>query len=320
MNNRKLEWRHLRGLHELYTDGRTILKIFDNGFIRSLQKDRRLIGYKTGSGRIIEPKAGYKGYYEQYFQTSFEIYQRFIVGNHLDWDGRQNFDEYDLQTFQFIVANRADIKVGLTTIRHFSSVFFREKGSKYLEMHPGITRIVYKLLGIEAFPDQDPKNHQWRFVVDHPSPRFIILCENLANLKQPLIAQQNELELWYVGGNNIGIVEQINPAKVITPLYYSCDWDLAGLQIYVRLRDIFARKGCVLSLLEPFDKSMMMNTQSPYHSSEWQLFEPYSGLEAAQFTPRQLTLIKELIDKRKWIEEESQDLIKVLDYNQELNL
>jgi Uncharacterized protein conserved in bacteria C-term(DUF2220) len=233
----------------------------------------------------------------------------------LDWDGRQNFDEYDLQTFQFIVANRADFKNGLTTIRHFSSVFFREKGSKYLEMHPGITRIVYKLLMIEAFPDQDPKNHQWRFVVDHPAPRFIILCENLANLKQPLIALQNQLELWYVGGNNIAIINQINPDKLVVPIYYSCDWDLAGLQIYTRLREIFAQKECFLCLLEPVDKTAMVDTSSPNHLSEWRQDKSYSGLDTVFFTARQLLIIEELIDKKKWIEEETQDLIKMLAYN-----
>ncbi|GGB19927.1 Wadjet anti-phage system protein JetD domain-containing protein [Puia dinghuensis] len=314
MNNKKLEWRHLRGLHELYADGRTTLKIFDNAFIRSVQKDLRLIGYKTGSERIIVAKAGYKAYYEQYFQASFETYRQFIDENQLDWDGRQSFDEYDLQTFQFIVANKKDIETRLTTIRHFSSVFFKEKGSKYLEMHPGVTRIVYKLLEINAFPDQDPKNHQWRFVVDHLNPEVIVLCENLANLKRPLVAQRNRLELWYVGGNNIGIVEQISREKLFVPVYYSCDWDLAGLQIYTRLRNILARKGCSLYLLEPVDKSAMMDTRSPNHSSEWRQDEPYSGLDTTQFTSKQLSLIKELIEKRKWIEEESQDLIKALAY------
>lgn len=280
-----------------------------------MQKDLRLIGYKTGSSRIIETKAGYKTYYEQYFQASFEIYHRFIAENQLDWDGRQNFDEYDLQTFQFIVANKKDIQTGLTTIRHFSSVFFREKGSKYLEMHPGITRIVCQLLGIDSFPDQDPKSHQWRLVVDHPSPQFVILCENLANLKHPRVAQQNQLELWYVGGNNTNIIEQIGKDKLKMPIYYCCDWDLAGLQIYGRIKQILSKKSSSIHLLEPYDKGAMLNANSPNHYSKWNQSLTYSGLDSAMFTKRQLSVIRELITKNKWIEEESQDLIKLLNYN-----
>jgi hypothetical protein len=87
---------------------------------------------------------------------------------------------------------------------------------------------------------------------------------------------------------------------------------LPGIQIYTRLREIFAQKECTLFLLEPVDKSAVVDTNSPNHLSEWRQDEPYSGLNTTLFTSRQLLLIKELIGKRKWTEEETQDLIKML--------
>jgi hypothetical protein len=315
MNNRKLTWRHLKALHDLYQQQKTSARILDNAYIRSLRREKRLIGWKPGNDKILLAHTGYKEYYQQQLREPFLAYHAFLTDNRIDTNARQHFDEYDIEAFMFISTNKAAIKNELTTIRHFSSLFFREKGSKYLEKHPGISRIVCKLLEIDTFPDQDPKTNAWRFVVDHPSPRLVVFCENLANLKRPWIAHQEEWELWYVGGNNIGIVEQIGQDKLNIPIYYSCDWDLAGLQIYSRLRKIFSDKGCFLHLLEPHDKQAILDVRSPDHNSFWKRDVPYSGLHKDVFNGRQLALIADLIASDTWIEEESQDLSKSLEFN-----
>ncbi len=288
MNNRKLTWRHLKALHDLYDQRRTSASNPDNAYIRSLVK-ARLIESKPGNDKVLVAHAGYKEYYERQLKEPFLAYYAFLADNRIDTNARQHFDEYDLEAFMFIASNKATIRVGLTTIRHFSSLLFREKGSKYLEKHPGINRIVCKMLDIETFPDQDPKINAWRFVVDHPSPRLVVFCENLANLKRPWISRKQEWELWYVGGNNIGILEQIGQDKLKIPIYYSCDWDLAGLQIYTRLRKILSDKGCFLRLLEPHDKQAILDVRSPDHNSLWKSDLPYSGLDADVLNGRQLS-------------------------------
>jgi hypothetical protein len=315
MNNRRLTWRHLKALNDLYERGQTTAAIFDNAFIGNLKKQKRLIGLKPGSDKLIVSHPGYKEYYECHFKEPFEAYLEFLVKNDIDSSARNRFDEYDLEAFVFIVANKEEIRRDLTTIRHFSSLFFRTKGSKYLEMHPGIARVVCKLLEIDSFPGQDPKSNAWRFVVDHPSPKLVILCENLANLKRPWVALEHGWELWYVGGNNIAIVEQVGKDKLQLPIYYSCDWDLAGLEIYGRLRQILSGKGCPLHLLEPHDKEALMDIESPEHGSRWKRDVPYSGLDTDVFTSRQLAIVTILIEGEKWIEEESQDLVKMMEFN-----
>lgn len=315
MNNRKLEWRHLKALHDLYVEGRTSAKINSNGYIRYLSKSKRLIKLKPGSNNVFFASAGYKEYYEREHKVPFLTYQDFLTENDIDLHARQHFDEYDLETFMLIAANKTEIRKNLTTIRHFSGVFFKGKGSKYLDNHPGIARIVCQLLEINEFPDQDPKTNTWRCVVDHPSPRLVVFCENLANLKRPWVAWEQEWELWYVGGNNTGIVERIGPDKLKIPVYYSCDWDLAGLQIYIRLKQILSDKGCSLHLLEPYNKKAIMDVGSPDHNSLWKRDIPYSGLDNSAFTGRHLAFISGLIAQDKWIEEESQDLVELLRYN-----
>lgn len=309
-------WRHLKALNDLYSRGKTSAAILDNGFIQYLKKTKRLITLKPGSEKNILPCAGYHPYYEQHFKAQFQVYLDFMTANGIDSSAKNYFDEYDLNAFIFIVANKNEIQSKLTTIRHFSSLVFREKGSKYLEKNSSIARIVCKLLDIDSFPGQDPTVNGWRCVVDHPKPNFVILCENLANLKLPWIAQQHALELWYVGGNNISIVNNISQDKLQKPIYYCCDWDFAGLEIYTRLAKLLSDKSCILHLLEPANKLVKLNVDSPDHYSKWDRQLSYSGLNIQAFTERQLILINELIAEDKWIEEESQDLVELIHFNQ----
>jgi hypothetical protein len=218
MKNRNLKWPQLKALHELYENGATSARILEHPFVKNLKEDKRLIGLKPGSRRILVPKSGYSAYYKQHLYSSYLRYYEFLTKHQLELDARQQFDEYDLDSFMFIANNKETLKEQLTTIRHFSSFIFREKGSKFLEKHPGICKVIFHLLDVECFPDQEPKNNQWRFVVDHPSPKLIILCENLSNLKRPWVANEHQLELWYVGGNNIAILEKIGPDKLLLPI------------------------------------------------------------------------------------------------------
>ena len=315
MKHRNLKWPHLKALHELYENSVTNARILEHPFVKYLKEDKRLIGVKPGITGTLVAKTGYPAYYEQHLHSNYLRYYQFLTKNHLDLSARQQFDEFDLDAFIFIADNKEELREGLTTIRHFSSLVFREKGSKYLEKHPGICRIIFQLLQIEGFPDQDPKNNQWRFVVDHPTPRVIVLCENLANLKRPWIAREHQLELWYVGGNNITILNQIGADKLSLPIVYCCDWDLAGLKIYCRIKQIFAGKGKTISLLLPPNVGDAIPISSQDHNSLWYPELPLSGLDATTFNKTEQSLIIQLITRNKWIEEESQDLLLLLQKN-----
>lgn len=315
MSTRNLTWAELRALHELYVKGETKLRILDNAFIKRLKREKKLIDFKFGNKNILVSRFGYSQFYEDNLKSEFLKFAAFLEESGLENDGRRNYDEYDITTLIFINANKDEFRSNLTTIRQFSSLVFKEKGSKYLENKLSLKRAVCQILEIDDFPDRDPKMHQWRLVTDCLQPMAVILCENMAHLKNADKARENNIELWYVGGNNTSIIEFIPAQKLTLPLYYSGDWDLAGLQIYLRVKEILSQKGVVISLLFPYDTNNSLSVRSPHHNSEWDLSKPLSGLPASHFLEREKNLIQILIQKSHWIEEESLDLITNFVFN-----
>ena len=143
-------------------------------------------------------------------------------------------------------------------------------------------------------------------------PRCIVLCENLNFLKIPRIAREHKIELWYVGGNNTKGIHFIDEKKMDKLLFYSCDWDCNGLEIYIRLKKIFQEKGYDIKLLYPSDPIKKYPVNMKKHKSKWKTTLPLSGLEQSYFTPKEIRLIDELVKTNKWIEEETNDLVAMV--------
>jgi hypothetical protein len=140
-----------------------------------------------------------------------------------------------------------------------------------------------------------------------------VLCENLASLKASWKARERCIELWYVGGNNIGIIDHIGEEKLNKPLYYACDWDYDGLVIYSRVAAKLKKKNFGIKLLMPTDPGRAMSTGSPHHASLWKVNLPLSGLDPNVFSTEEKALIEKLIFADMWIEEESQDYLTFFD-------
>ena len=140
----------------------------------------------------------------------------------------------------------------------------------------------------------------------------MLLCENLAALKYPNTAIESNVELWYVGGNNTKIVENLSPDKLTLPIYYMGDWDYDGLRIYQNVKKIMADKNVQIRLLNPCDSGRRLPVDSPYHNSEWKHHLPFSGLQETDFSAEAINLIKLLAKANEWIEEESQDFKTML--------
>jgi len=115
-----------------------------------------------------------------------------------------------------------------------------------------------------------------------------------------------------VGGNNIAIIDDIDESDLSKPIYYSCDWDLAGLQIFSRIKAKLKERKTDIQLLFPNEPHKRVSTYIPYHDSHWDLTKPLSGIVLEDFSKKELKLVKNLIDKEEWIEEESFDIIKMI--------
>jgi len=310
---RALTWRHLKALNQLYVDKRTDAKITDNGYIANvLMMQKRLLKFKSGNNKILEAVPKYSVFYEENFKRDFEQYAQFLQTANLEDDARRRYTEEDIRALMFIAEQKKELVKNLTTIRTFSVNIFKGMGSKYLENKPGLKGAVCTILGITDFPEKDPKNLQWRFVTDCISPKAIVLCENLDRLKNPWKAREANIELWYVGGNNIGIIDFIDSGKLSLPIYYCCDWDFDGLSIYSRIKDKIKTKGHGLKLLIPNVYEVSLPIDSPHHNSRWCFNKKLSGLKQEDFSDEAVNLIKRLIQDNKWIEEESLDLIGMI--------
>ncbi len=314
MNHRKLTWRHLKALHQLYKDKRSDAKILDNGYIDNvLMKQRRLIRFKGNNINVLIANPSYALFYETNFLQDFQTYEAFLVAQNLETDARRRYTEEDIRTLMFIADQKKELLSKLSTIRTFSSQLFTGQGSKYLENRQGLKEAVLRILGISDFPASDPKDFQWRFVVDCLTPSVIVLCENIAHLKNAPKARRNNIELWHVGGNNISIIDHISPQKLALPAFYSCDWDFDGLAIFGRIKEKLKLRQCDIALLEPYTLATALPVNSPYHNSKWNPNALLSGLKTEYFSVTNKTIIQKLIQEDKWIEEESLDLVQLLE-------
>ena len=303
-----ITWAQLRALQQIFVSKQTKAPLFSNAFLSRLKKEKRLLRFKPGNLNYIEGTARYPAYFKSHFLPAYERYEAFFEATGVMSDGRRSYTIYDLESLIYIWKNKDVLANNLTTIRTFSGELFKGKGSKYLENNQSLLAAVLQILGIEKFPKNDPKELRWRLVVDCIEPRQILLCENLDALKLPETAIALNTELWYVGGNNTKILENLSADKLKLPLYYMCDWDYDGLRIFETVYRIMKDKDTVVKLLLPYDLNKKLPVNSPYHYSEWKMHLEFSGLAKEKYSDNARKLITQLIAKNEWIEEESQDL------------
>ncbi len=309
---KNVEWKYLKGLHQLYTEKKTRLKILNNDYINQiLFTQKKLIKYKDGNHTIIEANNRYQQFYEQEFLDTYNYYNAFFELSGIENNAKKPFTEEDLKALIFIYYNKTELRNKLTTQKKFSAQVFKYENSKYLENKPSLKNAVLQLLEIDEFPEKDPKNQQWRFVVDCPNPKVIVLCENLDCLKVPIEYKKNNIELWYVGGQNTKPLLDIPLEKLKLPLYYFCDWDYTGLNIYSQIKKIFADKTKNIEIIQPLSNAKKLPVSVKHHKSKWKKVE-FSGLIKNDFTESQIELINQLILKDEWIEEESINLIEII--------
>lgn len=307
----ELTWRTLTAMYSLYIGNKIpATKKNDNKF-RNLMS-RKLVQYQPGNHNYLIKGEKYNDYFTKRYLEDYTEYDIFLKSVQPNVDGRQTYTVKDIRSLQFIAKNREQIKESLSTRHTFSEDFFEHGGSKHLDTHHNLDNLVLSILGVKYYPLEDPKMHQWRFVVDVDKPRCIVLCENLNFLKMPRVAREHKIELWYVGGNNTKGTHFIDEKKLDKPLFYSCDWDYNGLEIYIRLKNIFQRKGCDIKLLYPSEPIKKYSVNMEKHKSKWKASLPFSGLEQCHFTPKEIHLINELINTDRWIEEEANDLVAMV--------
>ncbi|MBU7570701.1 MAG: hypothetical protein KAF41_08655 [Flavobacterium sp.] len=314
LHSKDFTWPVLKALNDLYEKKKTTAKIQQVDYIRYLMTQTELIAQKKGNSNVLVAGDGYEEYYETNFQSAYQYYYNFLNQVGIRPDGGKNFTEEDIRTLMVIYESRNELRGNLTNIEDFSCKIFDYAGSKYLKFRNSVRNAVLKILEIDEFP-QTSKDLQYRLVVDYPNPKAIILCENKSFLKQPWNAKELEVKLWHVGGNNITILDNIDEMELVYPMYYSCDWDFNGLEIFQRIKSKLKNRGAEIQILTPPFPHQYLPSDSFMHKSRWNYKVPFSGLDKNVFSSNEQEIITKLIKEDLWIEEETNVLKDMYYYN-----
>lgn len=120
---------------------------------------------------------------------------------------------------------RTQIIAADTSLRNISLMFF--KNDKYLENKESLVEALKQILEVKEFSDE--KDQQYIYKLECHDPVAIVLFENLDFLTKPNKPRKHGIELWYVGGKNVGKLDYSQTRGL--PIYYSCDWYYDGLFI-----------------------------------------------------------------------------------------
>lgn len=303
--DKNITWKELKALDDIYRLKKTRANIQEHPYIKYLINDKEILDLKPDNVKVIVTTDEFEEFYEKNFKVAYNEAKLFLIENGIKPTAKKSFTLEDIKTLMLISENKEELKNNPTNIEDFSNEFFDI--SKYLKEKKSVRDAVFTILGITQFPLDTKENH-WRIVVDYKNPKAIVLCENKSFLKQPWIARNTEVKMWYVGGNNIKVLDDIDEVELSKPIYYSCDWDLAGLQIYSRIKTKLKDRNSDIRLLYPNEPQKRISTYINYHYSHWDLTKTLSGLRLEDFFKKELLLINELIQSEEWIEEESTDL------------
>lgn len=326
--NKQLTWPEFKALYQLHHERKTGLKVLERPYFKYLMREG-YIRKKIGSTKILEPYSKFDDEYKrQNIEELYHKYYSFLSENEI-LTYRTPFSEFEIkclmnikQCENVIIENgqtllsemRSKIEAGKDGRKGISKSFF--KASKYIEKGSALEDAVLKIIGIDNFPE---KEGQWIYRVPSKNPICIILCENRYFLTLD-IAQKRNVELWHVGGNNTLPID--NLPKIEYPLYYLCDWDLMGLQIYERIYrkiESIGDKASSLQLLTPNGKPESIKDTEDFHRSKWNKNAALSSLTSELYSSAHLKLIQKLIRDDEWIEEEGNDIVAIIEWINNIN-
>ncbi len=310
MLNENLSWRELKALNDLYHKRLTKARIQKHPYIKFLFQEKGAVDHKPANTSVLIPTAKFNPFYEERFKENVQKYIDFF-NRYTFLKPQSNYQERDIRVLMLIANQKEQILQQEYSRKKFSNHFF-EEDAKYLVPESSLEKAILNILGLKQFVGVDPKDLQYRTVLDCKNPKLIVLCENLDFLLYPEVARENHIWLWYVGGNNIEKLDYLPPINYA--IYYSCDWDYHGLVIYQRIREKIPQ----IKLLYPSAVEKAKSVYSKNHKSDWQNDRSFSGLNKSYYSEKAIQLVQELIARKQWIEEESNELVKMVELNLEL--
>jgi hypothetical protein len=332
--NKNLTWRELKAVHQLFVSGETKAKIQGNDYVEYVLRDqKKFVEPKFGKKEVLvvneQRKNEFEKFYRKDFLENYNKYSKFLeelgqkVGDKtrlINYSRLKQFEIEKLIDIKTVWSNtqlielKEQIENARENLQGVSRMFF--KSPKYIQNssnRQSLEVAVKALIGIDKFYEND-KQYLYVLHCQGRKPKAIVLCENLYFLKFPHYANENDIELWYAGGNNITKLEKVPEIKY--PIYYLCDWDYHGLKIYERVKDIINQlpsNNFEINLITPNGEAKEIKETEENHSSEWlEQSVNFSGLTETYYTEKQRSVIKTLIRNNEWIEEEDNDFRELI--------
>lgn len=167
------------------------------------------------------------------------------------------------------------------------------KSSKHTKKDSNLASAIKAVLGIENFIEDDKDQQYLSILYPKKTSQFIILCENKDRLRNP---RHEFIEFWYVGGNNINQLQFI--PKTTTPIFYLCDLDFDGLNIYNNIKKKYL-KSLKIIIPKNFEHLMIKQTDVKNHKSIWK-----NDAILLSLKNNEKPIVKVLIEEKKIIEEQ----------------
>lgn len=317
-----MNWLTFNKLNEIYSAGKTKLS---EQFIKD-DTISQLIGteelYLDGRSVVLDERqaVSFRKYYEKCYLNQFSEYSNLLQKYDLltDRNGRRKtqvrFEEHELKVLlgldeQMVDGSILDLRDQIIekeeSIRGVSRMFFFNN-EKYLDNKEDVIEAFKRILKIDKLAND--KGQQWIYKLTAPKRNLIVLCENLDFLRRPTRPRKNNIELWYAGGANTPkLIYEIDLIDV--PIFYSCDWDHDGLNIFLRVKELLP----MIKLLTPICESIKLS-DTPNHHSYWEELdeEKIGEIPNETLCEDHKRIVFKLIGDRAWLREEDSDLIEML--------
>jgi len=284
------KWQVLINLNQLYLTKETNAKS-DDVFWRYLHEFERIDINKYKSKIIATDN--FNAYYETKIQNFFNELNGFLTKHSIN-ELAGSFLISDISVLIRIEKESQNIIDDNLTRKQISSRFFKNGDAKYLKGN--LEKAVKQILRINEFPE-DCKDQQFISILHSKKcATKIILCENPDRLLNP---RMENIEIWHAGGKNTTKLKFVPKPQI--PIYYLCDWDFDGLNIYLHIKKEYFEN---LELIIP-DIIIKKDIVLTNHKSKWK-----ADFRIDKFNTKEQTIIKQLIPNF-WIEEESIDTMTI---------
>lgn len=307
-----MKWNVLKDMQLLYEYGKIKRKpsfVNDSYINHLIHSTKELCALRKEV--IIPENSTFRQTYEKLYLEKFISYKTFLENNELE-KPQTRFEHTDIEQLIDIKAQmdsgslkllREQILKANETVRGISFMFF--KNEKYLDDKKALIEAIEKILQVSELPSG--KDKQYLYVVPCKAAKAILLCENLYFLRVPERVKNYNVELWFAGGYNINMLENVDTRNL--PIYYSCDWDYDGLKIF----NIVKTKVPQIEIL--FPNANPVSIIKSEHNSHWrnaQMPETLSDLNKDLFNIQEKQLIQKLISSNSWIVEESNNIAEMI--------